>query len=914
MPFQARHRAAAPIFAAALLFAWGATAAAPGVPESRTLANGLRVTLLEDHSRPVISVSLWIAAGSKDEIETSAGYAHFLEHLIQRGTEKVTPHEFTRRAHRWGGNVGVRSNYDRTSLTLTGMPSVLDDMLAAAADMAFRASLKDGEIDLERGTLYQEIRTYYDLPASVTFLESMRAAFPGHPYHVPMLGNFQTLGALRSEPARAFYQNLYVPNNMALAVSGDFDPKIATSRIESIFGPIPRSGALPARPGPPPAFAGHIDVEKRLDFDENWTTLTFVGPGYRHPDRVAFEFLAASLADPGSPIAASLTKDRAGSLSQVSYHILEDAGLLYVAVNPPTPELSYPTAAAALRPIVALKQGGLSESAIANLRARALRDEHLRATPMTERAERLGEASLFGGVRHYWDRPVMLARVTPADIARVARTYLVAENMRLVILVPRATPPLEESGKKAFHEVFDTLGAAGEGAGPALESAAYSPTEASRVTPPAWGNPKSAAGPGEVSRTVLGNGVTLAVLEDHRQPVAAASLHIKIGSGDDPTGREGLAGVALRLLAVRTVAKAQEARPASQRGTLPLAPEALATRDFLEIRFAGPAADLGAGLAALGWSLQQPLPGPSAALEAVRQSTLASLQRSDRDPQTIGLDLFREKVYAGDSYANRPDGTSTGVAAITSGDLMEFATRALRPDRIVLAVVGDVKAKPLAREVERIFSGLTAPVGAGPSSGSPGPAPAKAAAATAGSQPGEYSRQASATQSRVVAGVPTGPLLDGDFLELRQLGAAVTLLTFEDMVFTRRAAFSVVTLPEGLRRGGSLAFEVVAPHSRRGEALYELQRAMRRLATEDLADEDRRDVSRMIAGSAAIASQEALPLASNLAYREAAGLGALTWRGEFTPSPTDGGRLKAVAERYFKPESWISVVTGPPPS
>src|SRR5262245_25218371 len=137
MPVHARRRATAAILAAALLTAWGAVSAAPGVPDSRTLPNGLRMTLLEDHTLPVVSVSLWVGAGSKDESEDSAGYAHFLEHLIQRGTERVGPHEYTRRAHRWGGSIGVHANYDRTSITLTGLPSVLDEMIQAAADMAF---------------------------------------------------------------------------------------------------------------------------------------------------------------------------------------------------------------------------------------------------------------------------------------------------------------------------------------------------------------------------------------------------------------------------------------------------------------------------------------------------------------------------------------------------------------------------------------------------------------------------------------------------------------------------------------------------------------------------------------------------------------------------------------------------------
>src|SRR5215470_12005567 len=92
-------------------------AAAPGVPEVRTLANGLTVVVLEDHALPLVAVSLWVHAGSKDETETSSGYAHYLEHMVQRGTDTTGPFEYQRLAERWGGSFSVRSNYDRTSVT-----------------------------------------------------------------------------------------------------------------------------------------------------------------------------------------------------------------------------------------------------------------------------------------------------------------------------------------------------------------------------------------------------------------------------------------------------------------------------------------------------------------------------------------------------------------------------------------------------------------------------------------------------------------------------------------------------------------------------------------------------------------------------------------------------------------------------
>ncbi|HET8945849.1 MAG TPA: insulinase family protein [Candidatus Polarisedimenticolia bacterium] len=916
--------------------------AAAGVPETRTLPNGLRIVLLEDHALPIVAVSLWVGSGSKDEVESSAGYAHFLEHLIQRGTENSGPFEYTRKAQRWGGALSVRANYDRTAITLSGVPSSLDDLIQAAASMAFKATLKDTEIDLELGTLSQEIRTYYDLPSSVSLFEGMRAAFPGHPYRFPSLGHFRSVGTLKAEPLTAFYKNLYVPNNMAIAVAGDFEPRAAAARVEAAFGPASKSATLPARPNPPWIFPGHSDVEKKLDFGESWTALLFTGPGYRHPDRPAFEALSAALADPSlSPLPLATTRDQNGTLSQASFYGLEDAGLLYIAVNPSTPQLSYNAAASALRAVVAFRATGFTDASARDLVARLVRDERQRSASLTERAERLGEAALFGGARYYWDRPDVLGRLNAAELNRVAAKYLVPENCRLMVLVPKDTPALSDESKAAFHQVFDTLKGPANPGPAGLDATLYPPSESSKVDALAWGKGGGSM-LGTPRRTVLKNGVTLVVLEDHRMPLAAVSVNLKGGSGTDDPGKEGRAGLLLRILGTRT-AQALRDRPAGPEKRPALLPEAQTGRDLLELRFAGDASDVPAGLEAIAKSLRDGVAG--ADLDRVRQAALQNLARADQRADVVGLDLFHEKVYAGHPYAQRPDGTTSGVQAVTSADLQAIAPTLLDPSACVVAVAGDVDAADIGKTVERLFgpwkgtggkhppeakqapaapaaaapkpaAGAAAPEGTpgGAAAGEVTPAPeAPVFPATAGAQPGEYTRQLASPQSLAGVGVPAVPLRSADFDLVRTLGAAVTLFGFEDMVFERRAAFGVSGSPEGYRDGGALVFEATAQHARRDEAVFELQRLMRRLAVEDLGDTDRRDLARIQAGRAAAAAQGTQALASLLAYREASGLDALAWRRDLTAGdPPAAAALRSLAERLFQTERNIRVVIGPP--
>ena len=881
------------------------TLAAPGVPSSRTLDNGLKVVVLEDHTLPLTAVSLWIGSGSKDEIETSAGYAHFLEHLIQRGTATSGPFEYQKRAYRWGGSVSVRANYDRTYITATGVASQVAEQVAAIADMALNAKLDNKEIDSELGTLSQEVHSYYDDPSTVAFLEAMRAAFPKHPYRFPPLGNLKTIGTLKHDPLSAFYKNLYVPNNMALVLAGDLDPDKAFALADQSFGKAARSATLAEAPPAIQGFTGHDDKEKSLDLREPWTALTFVGPGYRHPDRAAFEIAARALGDAGrSPVSAALVRDSTGSSARVSYYRLEEAGLLYVGMVPATPELSFAAATSALKEIAAFKKRGMKDEEVRAQVRRLLFEERLKAERLTDRSEALGEAALFGGVRYYWDLPDVYARLTAAEVNRVAAKYLVAENLRLVVIVPKAAAPARQEDRDAFHAALDDLGGASpDPPGPEFQASLYAPEEASRSRAEAWGDPRDARAANPTVRSVLDNGLAVVVREDHRHALLAVSLQLPFGSGQDPAGKEGLAHVAAHLLPMAPPPSPRRGEsPAAPERSVPL-PDVAVSRDLTEIRFRLDPADLKAGLQTLAGWLRQAAP-TEASFATVRKASRASLERAESDPSFVTLELFREKVYTGHPYAHPAPGRTTGLDALSLADVEGFLKHRLGPRGAVLAIAGDVTAADTRKAVEDLFGDWKNPKG-----GDAAPARGQA---TEHAQTGEFTRLVAAPQSTVLVGVPAISISDPAFDDVRLVGAALTVLSFEDMVFGRRAAFSTSAVPEALRDGGALAILVVTQHGRRDEAVFDVQRLMRRLALEGVAQKDVDDFARVETGRETADLQGVAALASNLAYREVTGLAARAREATSSPPPAPTpARLKEAAARLLRPEAWITIKVGP---
>ncbi|MCZ6695198.1 MAG: hypothetical protein O7A63_01540, partial [Acidobacteria bacterium] len=147
---------------------------------------------------------------------------------------------------------------------------------------------------------------------------------------------------------------------------------------------------------------------------------------------------------------------------------------------------------------------------------------------------------------------------------------------------------------------------------------------------------------------------------------------------------------------------------------------------------------------------------------------------------------------------------------------------------------------------------------------------------------------------------------------LRQIGAALTIFGFEEIIFEGRAAFALSALPEGLSRSGALSISIQAPHIRRDEAVFDMQRLMRRLALTPLSAEDFADITKVQMGRQAASLQGVLALSSHLGFREMAGLDIMKYREELHSSPDrTPEQLRDVAKRYLNPGNWIIVKVGP---
>src|SRR5271155_3863091 len=249
------HRFAVPLFAALLSTL---TISADGVraqttvtsepPASFSLGNGLKVVVIPDHRTPVVTQMIWYKVGSADETPGKSGLAHFLEHLMFKGTSKHPAGEFSQTVLRIGGNENAFTSTDYTGYFQRVPREQLAKMMEFEADRMTGLILKDENVLPERDVVLEEynMRVANNPDARLTE-QIMAALYLNHPYGRPVIGWHQEIEKLDREDALAFYKRFYAPNNAILVIAGDVDPSDIRPMVERTFGVIPAQPAIPAR-------------------------------------------------------------------------------------------------------------------------------------------------------------------------------------------------------------------------------------------------------------------------------------------------------------------------------------------------------------------------------------------------------------------------------------------------------------------------------------------------------------------------------------------------------------------------------------------------------------------------------------------------------------------------------------------
>ncbi len=208
--------------------------------EQYKLKNGLNVILHEDHSTPIVAVTVLYHVGSKNEDPERTGFAHFFEHLLFEGSENIERGEYMKLVQSNGGILNANTSFDRTFYFEILPSNQLELGLWLESERMLHSKIDETGVETQREVVKEEYRQRYDNQPYGTFLPEMfKRAFTEHPYQWVPIGSLEHLNAAKIDEFREFYKTYYVPNNATLSIAGDFNKAELKKWIDKYFSDIP---------------------------------------------------------------------------------------------------------------------------------------------------------------------------------------------------------------------------------------------------------------------------------------------------------------------------------------------------------------------------------------------------------------------------------------------------------------------------------------------------------------------------------------------------------------------------------------------------------------------------------------------------------------------------------------------------
>jgi zinc protease len=406
-----------------------------------TLENGLRVLVQDDPRNPIVAVQVFYRVGSRNERPGATGLAHFLEHMMFKGTPTYGRGEIARLIEQSGGRDNAYTTKDVTSYYTNIAADKLDLVLRIEADRMRHLLLDAAEIDSERKVVAEERRMRSeDDPDGLVYEAMSSLAFKAHSYRWPIIGWMSDIARINRAELRAFYDTYYVPNNAILVIAGDVRGPAALAMVRRHFGRIARGAAPPPVTAvEPPALDERRLVVRREQAQLPLVNIAWHVPNHTSPDAPALELLSTVLSSGRtSRLYQQLVYEKRMVLSaggDYSYFSL-DPSLFWFWAAPLPGQAPEAVEQALVAEIERLKQEVVPEEELVRARNQIEASFVWEQDSVFSRASVLGRFEMLGSWRLLDGYLPRLRAVTAADLQRVARTYFALDRKNVSILLP----------------------------------------------------------------------------------------------------------------------------------------------------------------------------------------------------------------------------------------------------------------------------------------------------------------------------------------------------------------------------------------------------------------------------------------------------------------------------------------------
>ncbi len=403
--------------------------------ERHVLPSGVTVVLETVPTVASLAIGVWVNTGTRDESDTVAGMAHFVEHLVFKGTRNRDTFEIARSLESVGGELDAFTGRESTCFYARVLSEHLPLAVDVLADLTTRPLLAPEEVEKEKKVIVDEIRSFEDNPEDLVHENFSAEIWQGHPLGRPILGSEASVQGLTAGGIRDWHRQHYTAENMVVSAAGAFDP-------DELLAPLARPLEPPRGPAPrrvdgmPAAPAGLAPVVK--DLSQEHVVVGRRTVSYLHPDRFAVHLLSVVLGGGMSSRLFQAIREREG-LSYSVYSFTDfhrDAGVFGSALGCAPHETQRALDVLAAEYDLLLRDG-LREGELESAREQAKGGLLLGLESMSSRMSQLARSELYLGRRVRVEELVdRIEAVTAADVMRVAAGHLQPAAQRVSALGP----------------------------------------------------------------------------------------------------------------------------------------------------------------------------------------------------------------------------------------------------------------------------------------------------------------------------------------------------------------------------------------------------------------------------------------------------------------------------------------------
>ena len=659
------------------------------------LKNGLQVLLVESHKSPVASIQMWVRTGSADEQKGEEGLSHFIEHLVFKGTRKYGVGEIASIVEGSGGELNAYTSFDQTVFYVTISKQFFQTGLSVISEMMGFPQFDATEIDNEREVVIEEIKRGQDSLGHQASQLLFKTAFKKSAYRVPVIGYDKNIRKVSAKKIRSYYESRYTPPNMFLVVTGDFESKEVQKQIERVFGELKRTPLKKVKRKKEPKQTGTRLAVQTAPFEQSIGYCAWKIPGAGHADIPALDAAALIFGQGDSSRLVKrlrIQEPLVNSIGTGNYLPLE-GGLFMLSFGFEKEKFGQVTSAIQDEAQKFLNEGPTEEElkkAILNLES----GELYSMETVDGMARRYGAVEFQFRDLKAFDRYFKALRaLTPHEVQRVAKKYLVPETLTVTLTAPGETKELKEKAQGWIRQMK------ADKKKPITTKSSKKKLKiaALKIHPGAKGTPS-------VELVKLKSGARILLRPSSETAVVSAKVAFMGGMRAEPNGKNGLTELFSRAWMGGTKNLSEE-QISDEIDNIAASLSPVVGRNSAGLSFDSLACFEKEGAKLFTDVLTQPL-FPETVVAREKELQLQQMKHKKDNPAQIVFQMFLKKMFEGHPYALDQLGEAGQLANIKAEDLQHYWKNVFDPSMCHFSICGQIDRDYWVDTIDKAMQGF----------------------------------------------------------------------------------------------------------------------------------------------------------------------------------------------------------------